>query len=83
MKMKSIDFRVAKERFTHSDAAFDSFTVSPDLNACRYTVRFYPWWEHPLYLEARAKNAPWGFLGASREGCGRRRTARQERRSPS
>ena len=21
----------------------------------------YPWWEHPLYLEARAAGASWGF----------------------
>ncbi len=26
-----------------------------------FSVRLYPWWEHPLYLEAVKRGSSWGF----------------------
>lgn len=59
--IRRVNFREISARFTHIDAKFVSalFSLSP-LRA-EVVVRFYPWWEHPLYQEARDADAPWGF----------------------
>ncbi len=44
---------VADRFYPQIDAEFVSAHVSLPEREARYTVRFYPWWEHPRYLEAR------------------------------
>src|SRR4051812_3367421 len=59
--MPRVNYREISGRFTHIDAEFvGASIVSPDDEAS-YSVRFYPWWEHPLYHEAKSKNKPWAF----------------------
>lgn len=59
--MTLVNYREVTERFSHIDADFVSALVSLPEREARYTVRFYPWWEHPRYLEARAQNGSWKF----------------------
>ena len=37
--------------------------MGPDgaIEDAHVVLRFYAWWEHPLYLAARAAGRPWGF----------------------
>lgn len=52
-------------RFTHIDGQIRS----ADARMCcaqaeasaRIVVALYPWWEHPLYIAARASGTAWGF----------------------
>ncbi len=62
MTKKLVNYREAITRFSHIDATFVAAEIGPDLATCRYVVRLYPWWEHPLYLQARDAGAPWGFV---------------------
>jgi hypothetical protein len=57
------NYRTIVERFSHIDADFvkASSTLSPDGGDAELIVRFYPWWEHPLYTAARARGDNWGF----------------------
>jgi len=58
--MARVNFREVRERFTHIDAQFVGCSCSFPGTA-RYDVAIYPWWEHPLYIEARLEGKPWGF----------------------
>ena len=57
------NYRTIAERFSHIDAEFVNATsmVSPEGGHAEVVVRFYPWWEHPLYLGARDRGENWGF----------------------
>lgn len=63
--MAWINFRDIQDRFSHIDAQFVSSVTRFDdeVNEVSITVRFYPWWEHPLYLAAREAGESWGFRG--------------------
>ena len=61
--MTWVNFREVQDRFTHIDAQFISASAqfAGDRSDVTITVRFYPWWEHPLYLAAREAGESWGF----------------------
>ncbi len=59
--MTLLNYREVEERFSHIDATFISADVSLPTREARYSVRFYPWWEHPHYLGARALGNSWRF----------------------
>jgi hypothetical protein len=61
--MELMNYRVTLERFGHIDAEFvrASASFTPEGGSAEVVVRFYPWWEHPLYLAARDRGANWGF----------------------
>ncbi len=40
-------YREVLDRFTHIDAELVDVQFSWPLKNATYTVRFYPWWEHP------------------------------------
>lgn len=56
-----VNFREISQRFTHIDAKFVNARFSLGPAEAHLTVRFYPWWEHPLYRRARDTGQPWGF----------------------
>ncbi len=66
--MARISWREAIKRFTHIDAEFVGCEIGLSQHDGFFTVSLYPWWEHPLYLEAREENKNWGFRG-SMEGA--------------
>lgn len=59
------NYRDIMDRFTHIDGSIRH----ADVRLCcaeaeasvRVVVSVYPWWEHPLYIAARASGASWGF----------------------
>jgi hypothetical protein len=59
--MIRVNYREVVDRFSHIDAQFERFHWDTREGTASYTVRFYPWWEHPAFLEARDRNEPWGF----------------------
>ena len=59
--MARINYREVTDRFTHIDARFVACEIGLPGNDGFFTVDLYPWWEHPLYLEARSEGARWGF----------------------
>jgi hypothetical protein len=60
-----VNYRDIQQRFTHIDAELVSATITLKPNTARYVVRLYPWWEHPLYVEAIEQGRPWGFSDLS------------------
>lgn len=60
--MERVHYSAIQDRFTHIDATFVACRLGfPDDDAF-YAVRFYPWWEHPAYLEAaRRQSRRWSF----------------------
>ena len=63
--MARISWQDITKRFSHIDAEFVRCEIGlPDHDGF-YIVELYPWWEHPLYLQAREKNQSWGFTGSS------------------
>lgn len=60
-----VNFREIMERFEHIDGSIvraeASFSGSGIPSSARVVVRFYPSWEHPLFLAAREAGAGWGF----------------------
>lgn len=66
--MALVNFRQIRERFTHIDASFVSCALHLPEGKCALTVNFYPWWEHPAYIEACQKGKTWGFADASAQG---------------
>ena len=69
-------YRLTVERFSHIDADFVKATsnLSPEGGTAELVVRFYPWWEHPLYIAAQDRGDNWGF--SSYEGGKRDVTVR-------
>jgi hypothetical protein len=59
--MNRLNFRDVQDRFSHIDAEFVVSTCDVAAGQCSYTVKFYPWWEHPSYLQAVERGLPWGF----------------------
>ncbi|KKM70600.1 hypothetical protein LCGC14_1439070 [marine sediment metagenome] len=59
--MSRMNFREIRDRFTHIDAKFVSCELGFGDVVPRYTVRFYPWWEHPTVVEALRTGKPWGL----------------------
>jgi len=59
--MAIVNFREVQNRFTHIDAEFVSCTLGFDGTPSKYTVSFYPWWEHPAFVEAMESGKSWGF----------------------
>lgn len=59
-----VNFREIVERFGHIDGSIvraeASFSGGGRPSSACVVVRFYAWWEHPLFL-ARAAGAGWGF----------------------
>jgi hypothetical protein len=67
--MSRVSYRQVRDRFTHIDAEFVRARCELGAGGSEYVVRFYPWWEHPAYLEARARNLPWAFGEGSSSGA--------------
>ncbi len=63
--MKRVNFRSVVDRFHHVDGEIVSVDLSFSSNGgpakAQVVLRFYPWWEHPLYIAARDAGRPWGF----------------------
>jgi hypothetical protein len=61
--MQTVNFRAVEERFGHIDATFvrATCTFGPEGGVAELVVRFYPWWEHPAYVDASSRAADWGF----------------------
>src|SRR3954471_20942948 len=61
--MAWFNFREVQDRFSHIDSQFVSSNIQFGAGGAEasVTVRFYPWWEHPLYVAARDAGEPWGF----------------------
>jgi hypothetical protein len=61
--MAVVNYREIADRFSHIDAEFvrASCDFEPGGGSATYVVRFYPWWEHPAYLDAREADSAWGF----------------------
>jgi hypothetical protein len=66
--MPLVNYRATLDRFGHIDAEFvrASASFAPDVGAAEVVVRFYPWWEHPLYIAARERGDTWGFSSYER-----------------
>ena len=66
--MTWVNFREIQDRFTPIDAQFVAGNARFDEGTHEVTVtlRFYPWWEHPLYVAARAAGEPRGFRDTNR-----------------
>lgn len=62
--MARINWQEATKRFTHIDAEFVGCEIGLPQHDGFFTVEFYPWWEHPLYLEAQEANKNWRFRDA-------------------
>ena len=61
---RRVNFRDVQHRFTHIDATLVSAKFSAGSRkpaTAEVVVRFYAWWEHPLYLQARELGTNWGF----------------------
>ena len=59
--MSLVNWREAVERFSHIDATFVSCDLDLPKGSVTYSVRLYPWWEHPLYRTAVEQGENWGF----------------------
>jgi hypothetical protein len=62
--MAWVSYRETLNRFGHHiDAEFvrASVAILPEGATAEVVVRFYPWWEHPLFKAAHAKGDKWGF----------------------
>ncbi len=59
--MALVNFRDVADRFGHVDGEFVACSLGFPEDGPNYKLRFYPWWEHPLYLEALDINGPWAF----------------------
>ncbi|MGI4787474.1 MAG: hypothetical protein ACRYFS_01345 [Janthinobacterium lividum] len=63
--MARISWREVTKRFSHIDAHFVRCEIGLPQHDGFFTVELYPWWEHPLYLEAWKDNKNWGFSGST------------------
>ena len=61
--MAWVRFSEVRDRFTHIDAELINVNVCFDgrERSASLTVRFYPWWEHPLCRTAIEAGDDWGF----------------------
>ncbi len=65
--MARVSWREITQRFSHIDARAVRCQLGLPSHDSFFTVAFYPWWEHPLYLKAREEGIKWSF-SASPEG---------------
>lgn len=63
--MARVNFRSVRDRFTHIDAEFVDVRIGLSSGRFEFIVRFYPWWEHPQFLESHSKDLPWKFADTS------------------
>ena len=63
--MARVSWQEITKRFSHIDARFVRCEIGLPQNDGFFTVALYPWWEHPLYIEARNQNKNWGFKGSA------------------
>ena len=63
--MTRLGWREITQRFSHIDARAVRCQFGLPSSDSFYTVAFYPWWEHPLYLKAREEGTSWGFINSS------------------
>lgn len=63
--MARIGWREIVKRFTHIDAQFVGCEIGLPQHDGFFAVSLYPWWEHPLYLEAREEGINWGVCGSA------------------
>ena len=63
--MARVSWRKTTQRFSHIDAHSVRCQLGLPSSESFYTVAFYPWWEHPLYLKAREAGTGWGFANSS------------------
>jgi len=56
-----VNFRNVANRLGHVDGEFVGCSLGFPENEPYFKLRFYPWWEHPLYLQARDNDTPWAF----------------------
>ncbi len=59
--MARVSWRETTQRFSHIDARAVRCQLSLPSPDSFFTVAFYPWWEHPLYLKAKEEETEWGF----------------------
>ena len=59
--MSRVNYRTVIDRFSHIDAEFVDCKCEFNGSESFFRVKFYPWWEHPLYVEAVKKGNNWGF----------------------
>lgn len=59
--MALIHFTEIPKHFFHIDATFVSCRLELPGQDNYFRVRFYPWWEHPLYQQAIERGETWGF----------------------
>lgn len=59
--MRRLNYREIRDRFGRIDASFVRARCELGGGSSEYVVRFYPWWEHPAYLEAVRRKKPWAF----------------------
>jgi hypothetical protein len=53
-----VGFREMRDRFAHIDGVVEDLRFSRS-EPSFVAIRFYPWWEHPLFVAARAAGRPW------------------------
>lgn len=58
--MTTLSFDEASSRFSHIDGFITDIRLRY-AGRVEVDLRFYPWWEHPLYQSAVRRGARWGF----------------------
>ncbi|HWD40842.1 MAG TPA: hypothetical protein VG944_18485 [Fimbriimonas sp.] len=59
--MARVNFREVRDRFRHIDGEFVDCSLSLPEGEPFFRVRFYAWWEHPLFVESQKNGTGWGF----------------------
>jgi hypothetical protein len=60
--MKIINYTEISDRFSHIDGELVDYNFNfLNQDKSYYQIQFYPWWEHPKYIEAIEKNKKWEF----------------------
>lgn len=66
--MARVNFRDIRDRYQHLDAKFVAFEHSFATRTASFSVEFYAFWEHPLFIEASAAGRTWGFNESAKQG---------------
>jgi len=59
--MTRVNYTAVQDRFTHLDAKFEGYNMALPDGPSSFSVKLYPWWEHPLLIKACAEKKRWGF----------------------
>jgi hypothetical protein len=54
-----VNYREVLERFSRIDGRFIACEIGFPEKDGFFTVEFYPWWEHPLYLKTQSVGTAW------------------------